>query len=55
MPDDINGPVILWTNYGCEGWKPKSFDSVKDALEADKYGSEFVIARKVQYEIKELS
>jgi hypothetical protein len=25
---DASGPFILWEDYGCEGWKPRSFDSI---------------------------
>jgi hypothetical protein len=24
MSDDTDGPVIVWENYGCEGWQPKA-------------------------------
>jgi hypothetical protein len=48
------GPYVVWTDYGCEGWAPKSFATLKEALEAEHYGS-FVITRLVEYEIVEKS
>lgn len=49
---NIIGPYILWQNYGCEGWKPTSFNSIKEALEGEKY-SEFTITKAIDYEVKE--
>lgn len=51
--DGTEGPIILWVNYGYEGWKPESFPSVRAALEAQKYQSEYIITRQVTYEVKE--
>ena len=51
--DTTSGPVILWLNYGYEGWQPRSFASVKEALEADRWGNEFLITRLVQWEVRE--
>ena len=53
MRHDANGPVIRWVNYGCEGWQPQSFDTVKQALEEDRFGAEMRITRPVVYEIQE--
>lgn len=50
---DTKGPVILWISYGSEGWQPNSFDTVKEALEAERYTTQFVITRVVDYEVKE--
>ena len=53
--EDADGPIILWLDYGnYEGWKPVSFDSVKEALEDDRYGNEFRVTRLTRYEVKEL-
>lgn len=52
--DGIDGPVIRWLDYGAyEGWKPDSYDTVKEALEDTNYGNKFVITRLVQYDIQE--
>jgi len=51
--DDANGPIILWLDYGCEGWKPTSFDTVKEALEADRYSADFRVTRLVDYQVYE--
>jgi hypothetical protein len=47
------GPIILWLDYGYEGWKPYSFDSVADALHVSKFGNDFVITRRATYEVRE--
>ena len=52
--DDEKGPIIRWLNYGVyEGWRPCSYDTVKEALEDDNYGNRFLITRLVQYEVQE--
>ena len=48
-----DGPVILWLDYGYEGWKPYSFETVADALHVGKFGNDYVITRKATYEVKE--
>ena len=50
----IDGPYILWQNYGYEGWQPKSFLTLEDALLAEKYSTEFIITKPVNFEAKEL-
>ena len=47
------GPYIVWLNYGYDGWYPDSYNTLKEALEADKYSSEYVITKKCEYEIVE--
>lgn len=42
---DVAGPYIVWIDYGCEGWLPTSYPTLKEALLADKYGSKFVVTR----------
>lgn len=51
--DATSGPIIIWSDYGCEGWKPRSFENVKEALEATRYGEPFIITRVVQYDVQE--
>ena len=48
---DAKGPVIRWLDYGYEGWKPHSFDTIRDALEWPGYGSPYVITRLAVYEV----
>lgn len=47
------GPVIVWENNGYEGWHPTSFETVKEALLAQRYNSEFVITRAVVFDVVE--
>lgn len=50
--NDIQGPVILWLDYGAvEGWHPKSFSTIKEALEADRYDNKFVVTKLVKYTV----
>ena len=55
MTDDTTGPVVLWENYGCEGWKPKSYGTIKEALMDTRYNSEFVVTRIVDFDVKEVA
>ena len=47
---DESGPYIVWLNYGYDGWAPRSYDTLKEAIEGDRYGEDFVITKLVQYE-----
>jgi hypothetical protein len=51
--DDAKGPIIRWRDYVYDGWRPESYDTIKEALEDDNYGNKFVITRIVQYDIQE--
>lgn len=55
MPnDDAVGPVIVWENYGVEGWRPQSFKTIKEALlQSPRYQTDFVITRKIDFEVLE--
>ena len=48
--DDIKGPIIVWQDYGYEGWQPKSYPTLKDALVAQKY-QEFVVTNLVEFDV----
>lgn len=50
---DTLGPYIVWENYGCEGWQPKSYPTLKEAIAAHKYQSEFVVTKAVVWEVTE--
>lgn len=49
----VKGPIILWRDYGYEGWKPTSFPDIKSALLSERYESSFVITRIVDFDVKE--
>lgn len=51
--DIIKGPFILWMDYGCEGWQPTSFATLKEALEADKHSDAWLITKPVKYTVYE--
>ncbi len=51
--EEIIGPYILWVDYGYEGWKPRSFNSINEALKADKF-NEWIITKRVDFEAKEV-
>ncbi len=44
----VKQPWVLWINYGYEGWKPYGFDTLKAALQEQKYGIEWVITPGAQ-------
>lgn len=54
MGRDIGGPIVVWENYGYEGWQPKSYPDLKTALLAERYNSEFLITRPISFEPVEL-
>ena len=45
---DIVGPIILWVDNGCEGWQPRSYNSIDEALKAGKYSS-WIITKRVEW------
>lgn len=51
VPKDNNwnadGPYIVWRDYGCEGWSPRSYDTAAAALADKDSGS--VITRVVEF------
>jgi len=49
----IKGPFIVWENYGYEGWQPKSYPTLKAALSAQRYNSEFVVTKAVDFDVIE--
>ena len=55
MSEKPQGPYTLWLDYGYEGWKPTDFATLRAALEADKYSSNWHISRPATYSIIEIS
>lgn len=49
------GPFIVWENYGYEGWHPKSYNTLAEALQAQRYNQEWVITKPVQYAVNEIA
>jgi hypothetical protein len=47
------GPYIVWEDGGCEGWSPKSYPTIKDALEGYKYTTDWIITKVVSYQVTE--
>ncbi len=47
---DVIGPIILWADYGYEGWKPYSYNSIDEALKASKY-CDWIITKKVEWKV----
>ena len=52
--DKKEGPYIVWQNHGYEGWEPSRFETLKAALESQKYATEWIITKDVQYEVTEM-
>lgn len=50
---DAQGPFILWMDLGYDGWSPRSFKTLKEALETEKYSTEWVITKTVEYNVEE--
>jgi hypothetical protein len=50
--DNILGPYIVWKDYGYDGWKPESYNTLEEAVERKSYGYETgVITKLVNYKI----
>lgn len=55
--DAYAGPYILWTYYGSDGWSPRSFSTLEEAVGCrmeEGYNSPYVITKLVNFEIKEV-
>ena len=52
-PEDVEGPFIVWENYGYEGWQPKSYKTLTEALCTPRYNSEWEITKRVTFEVLE--
>lgn len=53
MTNDAVGPVVVWENHGCEGWHPKSYPDLKEALSDVRYHTEFVVTKRVEFDVVE--
>lgn len=53
MEHDNKGPFIVWTDYGCEGWHPTSYATLKEAVSAPRYNSRVTITRLVEFDVSE--
>lgn len=48
------GPFTVWVNYGYEGWQWADYSTLKDAIASDKYGSEWVLTKPINWLPQEL-
>ena len=44
------GPYILWQDFGYEGWRGQRFKTLKEALMAERYQSDWMITRDINWE-----
>lgn len=44
------GPYVKWTNHGYEGWSFGDYPTLRAAIDAESYGSPYVICRVVDWE-----
>lgn len=49
-----NGPFTVWLDGGYDGWSPTDYPTLRAALEAEKYSSNWVIMKVVDYTITEI-
>jgi hypothetical protein len=47
------GPYTVWVDMGYDGWGFCDYATLKEALEAQKYSSNWVIQKRVGYEVRE--
>lgn len=50
---DAKGPYIVWSDGGLEGWAPRSYDTIKEALSDSHWASNFIITKVVDFEVIE--
>ena len=50
---DTAGPYIVWENYGYEGWQPKSYPTLREAVTAHSYQSERVVTKISDFQVVE--
>lgn len=53
--EDVKGPFIVWENYGYEGWQPKSYNTLKEAVVAWKSTTEWRLTRVIEFNVTETS
>lgn len=51
MSDNYNpdGPIIVWSDYGFDGWKPRSYPTIAAAI-SDGISHGAVITRRIKVE-----
>jgi len=55
MNNDTAGPYIVWENHGYDGWHPKSFKTLKEALvSGERYSSQWVLTKSVSFDVQEV-
>ena len=47
LDEHVKGPFILWQRFD-EGWRPRSFQSLKEAYEANKERREWIVTRPIK-------
>lgn len=55
MRHDTSGPYIRWDNYGYEGWKPISYDTLNETLTDQRFASQACITKLAKYELKDIT
>lgn len=50
---DTAGPYIVWESYGCEGWQPKSYPTLREAVLAHRYQATFVVTKIAEFQVIE--
>lgn len=46
------GPFVVWEDYGCEGWHPKSYDTLAEAV---RTSPDKTITRLVEFKVVEMA
>jgi hypothetical protein len=47
------GPYTLWLDYGYEGWIPKDFATLEEAISAERHTHAWVITKAVKFSVSE--
>jgi hypothetical protein len=45
---DMKGPYIVWEYHGYEGWMPRSYDTLEEALADKRFSKKFVVTQLIK-------
>jgi hypothetical protein len=48
------GPYVVWEDHGYEGWMPKSYETLKEAVSGERYTNEWIVTKVVPFEVNEV-
>lgn len=53
VPNQQTESYIVWENYGYEGWQPKYYATLPEALTTPRFVTEWIITKAVSFQVCE--